>query len=136
MRVNKTDALDHILDALGSQGVPPDFYQTSEASSLFGSQHSDDEGEPRRNGIAIIALQNSPSDTVRISASRKARLERRNWKTLRDFVDDQAIEDVLETMDHERAVLEVSACQLADSKLINKTPLRTSLVKLTNFLRR
>lgn len=45
-RTKHTDALEDILESLGTQLVPPDFHQTSTDSSLFGSQHgSDDEHE-------------------------------------------------------------------------------------------
>ena len=58
----------------------------------------------------------SPSATVRnhagmvvcpVSGS-KHQLDRKHWKNLRDFVDDQAIEDILETIESNRIVLDVS----------------------------
>ena len=33
--------------------------------------------------------------------------DRRHWKTLRDFVDDQAIEDALEMIESDRSALDV-----------------------------
>ncbi|KAJ7581262.1 autophagy-related protein 17 [Mycena floridula] len=104
VRAAKTDALDSILEALGAQRVPPDFYQTPDDSSLFGSQHSDDESV--RNVQALLTPRHSPSDTVRISSAQNARQDRNNWKTLRDFVDDQGIDDVLERMENEKATLD------------------------------
>ncbi|KAG7089557.1 hypothetical protein E1B28_011229 [Marasmius oreades] len=102
IRIKRCDELEVILDDLGSQRVPPEFHQTSVESSLFGS-HSDDE-EP--NGHVVLST--SPSDTVlpTFPAKRKAHDDRRNWKTLRDFVDDQAIEEIFEKMESERTALE------------------------------
>jgi autophagy-related protein 17 len=34
-------------------------------------------------------------------------LDRSKWKTLRDFVDERAIEDALDNMDRDRSVLDV-----------------------------
>jgi autophagy-related protein 17 len=45
----------------------------------------------------------SPASKGKISKDRK------KWKTLRDFVDDQAIEDILEMIDRDRAALDVRA---------------------------
>ena len=156
-RTKHTDALDDVLEALGSQPVPPDFHQTSADSSLFGSQHLSAEGhkeDPSVNNINRNNNENrstlttplrsasghsncdgrlslspvSPSATLRRNsyarkvgeheygrgkagqspASKgKINKDRNKWKTLRDFVDDQAIEDVLETIDQERVALDV-----------------------------
>ncbi|KAJ7659941.1 autophagy-related protein 17 [Mycena rosella] len=103
VRVKHSDALDDILDSLGSQLVPPDFHEHSAASSLFGSQHSEDE-EPPAN--VPESPRHSPSSTVHNVRKEKTRPERQTWKTLRDFVDDQAIEDVLEKMENERTTLD------------------------------
>ena len=97
-RTQHTTALDNILDSLESQLVPPDFHEASESSSLFGSQHSDD--DERRHS-------QSPSDTVRDLRRPPRASDRRRWKNLRDFVDDRAIDQVLEAMDEERAALDV-----------------------------
>jgi autophagy-related protein 17 len=35
------------------------------------------------------------------------REDRKRWKTLRDFVDERAIEDVLETVESDRSALDV-----------------------------
>jgi autophagy-related protein 17 len=43
-----------------------------------------------------------------------ARADRRKWKTLRDFVDDRAIEEILETIENERNILEDVLNQTAD----------------------
>lgn len=54
----------------------------------------------------------SPSATVRDHTGTivrsKHRLDRKHWKNLRDFVDDQAIEDILETIESNRIALDVS----------------------------
>lgn len=119
-----SDALDSTLESLGSQVVPPDFHQSASAdSSLFGSQHSDQDheaaksGEHTQNGNARSSVSRSPSSTLRNglqNGKQKAKdqkpnpqTDRRSWKTLRDFVDDQAIEDVLETIENDRLRLEV-----------------------------
>ena len=39
----------------------------------------------------------------------KINKDRKKWKTLRDFVDDQAIEDILEMIDRDRVALDVRA---------------------------
>jgi autophagy-related protein 17 len=65
--------LDAVLDSLGRQVVPPEFYQTSSDSSLFGSQHgSDNEHSKAVNGVVCsgntsVALPSpvSPSATLR-----------------------------------------------------------------------
>lgn len=111
MRAKHSDALDDILEALGSQLVPPDFHQHSAASSLFGSQHSEDEEDSPAN--VPQSPRHSLSSTVHNVRKEKARPERQSWKTLRDFVDDQAIEDVLEKMENERTNLDVGPSPLA-----------------------
>ncbi|KAL0580950.1 Autophagy-related protein 17 [Marasmius crinis-equi] len=100
-RVKQCDKLEAILEELGSQQVPPEFHQTSVESSLFGSQHSEDEHKP--NGTA--ATSGSPSDTVLQIPPSKRTDDRKSWKTLRDFVDDQAIEEILEAMENERITI-------------------------------
>jgi autophagy-related protein 17 len=73
--------LDAVLESLGSQLVPPEFYQTSSDSSLFGSQHSLDNEEGSNavnrgvfsdpsinrvgNGIVGLSSPVSPSATIR-----------------------------------------------------------------------
>ncbi|TRM65065.1 autophagy-related protein 17 [Schizophyllum amplum] len=96
-RAQHTGELDQILESLESQLVPPDFHENSEASSLFGSQHSDDDERQH---------QQSPSDTVRDFRHPPRAVDRRRWKNLRDFVDDRAIDQVLDIMDDERGALD------------------------------
>ncbi|KAH6909015.1 autophagy protein Apg17-domain-containing protein [Coprinopsis sp. MPI-PUGE-AT-0042] len=129
-RAKSTDALEAILDSLGHQVVPPDFHETSAASSIFGSQHSDDEGDvelsagpksplangrkPAINGVPPSPV--SPAATIRRNsnnakasadvAEQASQPDRSRWKTLRDFVDDRAIEDILETIENDRNHLE------------------------------
>ncbi|KAJ3972724.1 autophagy-related protein 17 [Lentinula raphanica] len=106
LRTTQTKALDRILDELGSQRVPPEFHQTSAASSIFGSQNSEDEQQASTRQVnGIVPLSHSPSDTILVS-KRKPQTDRKNWKTLRDFVDDQAIEDIFESMEEEHTVVE------------------------------
>lgn len=72
-RTMRTDALDAILESLGSQLVPPDFHQASADSSLFGSQHPSDveQDEPgpspnsksfgKTNSSSILTPTQSPN---------------------------------------------------------------------------
>ncbi|KAK0216090.1 autophagy-related protein 17 [Armillaria fumosa] len=96
-RIKRSNALDNVLESLGSQRVPPELYQTSRGSSIFGSQHSDEEEKPP-------SPQRSPSATVRIP--NKLPVDRSSWKTLRDFVDDRAIDEIMDTLENERNVLD------------------------------
>ncbi|KAI6116860.1 autophagy protein Apg17-domain-containing protein [Pisolithus croceorrhizus] len=103
IRSQHTTALDNILEALGAQLVPPEFHQTSSDSSLFGSYDSID----KPNGICDPRL--SPSATLRdhqISRKTRQNVDRTRWKTLRDFVDEAAIEDVLDSVESERTRLD------------------------------
>lgn len=115
IRNQRTDALDTILESLGKQVVPPDFHSGSSASSIFGSQHgSGDEGddvtpfsEPHPN--------RSPTETLRhvlingVAKKRKTRnTDRSRWKNLRDFVDERAVEEVLDNIENDRNALDVS----------------------------
>ncbi|KAF4571301.1 autophagy protein 17 [Pleurotus pulmonarius] len=106
-RVHHADDLERVLESLGGQYVPPGFHQTSSDSSLFGSQHSlNGKAEERaRNGHAISA-QTSPSATILGLQDGRVHSDRRKWKTLRDFVDDGAIEDALETIENDRTALD------------------------------
>ncbi|KAJ7650373.1 autophagy protein Apg17-domain-containing protein [Roridomyces roridus] len=128
VRTKHTDALELVLESLGSQLVPPDFHEHSAASSLFGSQHSDEDEVPP-------SPPRSLSSTVR---KEKTRPGRQAWKTTRDFVDDQGIEDVLEKMESERATLDdilsktcrlpgnTEQCQQRHSRVAPRHPLTRS----------
>lgn len=106
--------------------MPPDFHEESADSSLFGSQHSEDEDQPfgYQNNRPIISPSTSPSATLRSKAKsrsvdlaerrKRAKADRRKWKTLRDFVDDRAIENILETIENDRNTLEDILNQTAD----------------------
>ncbi|KAN0093237.1 Autophagy-related protein 17 [Tylopilus felleus] len=104
IRTERTSALDTVLESLGAQLVPPGFHQTSSDSSLFGSQHSLD----KVNGI--IDPTQSPSATVRENPFERKpatkHVDRSTWKTLRDFVDESAIEQVLEAVESDRTRLD------------------------------
>lgn len=124
--------MESILESLGGQVVPPDFHETSADSSLFGSQHSDDEedaiihipNQSKSSSGGLVSPSSSPSSTLRRPSSiiqdrgkgkgknaeerkKRAKADRSRWKTLRDFVDDRAIEDILETVENDRNSLEV-----------------------------
>ncbi|TDL25651.1 hypothetical protein BD410DRAFT_784690 [Rickenella mellea] len=86
-RASHAANLDEVLESLGAQHVPPDFYRSSASSSLFGSQNSDD-GEDERPVVNHVAP------------------DRSKWKTLRDFVDERGIEDAVESMDNDRIALD------------------------------
>ncbi|KXN91701.1 Autophagy-related protein 17 [Leucoagaricus sp. SymC.cos] len=118
-RSHYTNELEHILEALGAQLVPPEFHQTSTDSSLFGSQHSDQDDQPDQDTFqgqhsSRVFLPPSPSATVRNHSGVLTRgtqaidhhQDRKHWKNLRDFVDDQAIEDILETIENNRIALD------------------------------
>ena len=122
LRTKHSGALDDILEQLGSQRVPSDFYQTtSPDSSLFGSQRSDEGSDKQTGGPPASLVSHSPSSTLRqgLLKGKPAEKEKSesepkptsSWKTLRDFVDDQAIEDVLENIENDRLALDV--CSLA-----------------------
>lgn len=95
-------------------------------SSLFGSQNvSDDEAEETKT---YFKPGQSPTETLRdvlrngVSNMKRKQheLDRTKWKTLRDFVDERSIEDLLENIESERNVLDVcfNACYMRYS-LIN-----------------
>lgn len=65
----------------------------------------------RRNGYANKVGELGRGKTVHSPAASKGKInkDRNKWKTLRDFVDDQAIEDTLEMIDQDRAALDVRA---------------------------
>ena len=117
IRNQRTDALDTILESLGKQVVPPDFHSGSSASSLFGSQHgSEGEGEDS-TPFSEPSPSQSPTETLRnvltngLSKKRKTRnTDRSRWKNLRDFVDERAVEEVLDTIESDRNSLDVSTC--------------------------
>lgn len=64
-----------------------------------GYAHKEDEHEHGRG-----KTNQSPA-----ASKGKINQDRKKWKTLRDFVDDQAIEDTLETIDKDRVALDVCA---------------------------
>ncbi|PPQ64135.1 hypothetical protein CVT24_008765 [Panaeolus cyanescens] len=140
IRMERTNALDDILDSLGSQVVPPDFHESTTDSSLFGSQNSAGEIDhptddfmiertapdpsnatkcPPRTPVkagrksSTSMSPTSPSETLRrnkvseqLPSNVKSKPHRKNWKTLRDFVDDKGIEEMHEMIDKDRQGLE------------------------------
>ncbi len=105
--------LDAILESLGTHVVPPGFHENASGSSIFLDPSSEFETEELHNPIAP---DHSPTLTVRRSNGNAAGTSRKvgkpkdksRWKTLRDFVDERAIEDALETIESERNKLDVS----------------------------
>lgn len=98
LRTERNQSLDAILENLGQQHVPPNLHLTSSGSSLFGSQHSlpDITETPDEETALPLAGTSSPA------------YAKSKWKTLRDFVDEKAIEDALEQMEEHRNALDVS----------------------------
>jgi autophagy-related protein 17 len=87
---------------LGSQLVPPSFYETASGSSIFGSQASEKD-------LTVATAEEAAGATAAEGATRegKENVTRTKWKTLRFFVDERAIEEAIERMDDDRNVLEV-----------------------------
>ncbi|KAH9902806.1 autophagy protein Apg17-domain-containing protein [Cubamyces lactineus] len=118
LRSQRSDALDAVLESLASQYVPPDFHTTSVDSSPFGSQNgSEDEAEDDGTPFGLPKSnpdpRQSPTDTVRnrsplakLDEKKSKKLDRRRWKTLNDFVDERAIEDLLDAIEQDRQDLD------------------------------
>lgn len=81
--------------------MPNDFHSTSDDSSIFGSPKSETNEDP-----IIPTADRSPAATLRAQPTDKA-TDKSRWKTLRDFIDERAIEEVLESVEIERATLDV-----------------------------
>ena len=112
-----------MLESLGTQLVPAEFYSASPESSLFGSQHgSDNEVEPENVPQPSV----SPTATLRgdlrsLSKALKSKQQDRGmWKSLRDFVDEGAIEEALDAIESSRNALDVCRIRvlLASSQLL------------------
>lgn len=101
LRTERTNALEATLESIGSQLVPDDFHSTSGNSSIFGSPRLDPDEDP----IGSSADRSSAA-TLRAQPTNKSS-DKSRWKTLRDFIDERAIEEVLETVEIERAALDV-----------------------------
>ena len=117
MRNTRTDALDVILESLGSQVVPPSFHVASSDSSLFGSQPGTDDEVDMPDHVQKPADDplpgQSPTETLRnvlrtsLPKHNGRKYDRSKWKTLRDFVDERAIEGVLDGIESDRVALDV-----------------------------
>ncbi|CAL1716570.1 unnamed protein product [Somion occarium] len=113
-RAQRSEALDSILESLGSQVIPPDFHSTSSDSSIFGSQDGSDDGDEDISGPFADSLPGrSPTETLRnvlvhgVPNHHAARMrDRSKWKTLRDFVDEHAVNDLLESLEGDRNILD------------------------------
>ncbi|KZT07651.1 uncharacterized protein LAESUDRAFT_724631 [Laetiporus sulphureus 93-53] len=149
LRSQRADSLDSILESLGSQVVPPDFHSTSSADvSPFGSQHDSDEEHIDNALFGEQGPGQSPTDTLRDIRQNARPLpngktkDRTSWKTLRDFVDERAVEDVLDTIESDRNALEDIFARTSDypeslSKTIaaieNTLPARISLPSIEDI---
>ncbi|KAH9838401.1 autophagy protein Apg17-domain-containing protein [Rhodofomes roseus] len=121
LRTQRTDALDTILETLGSQVVPPDFHTTPSSDvSPFGLPQDSDEENDSGGPSADPRPGTSPTDTLRnVSRYTKPRVngvqkDRSSWKTLRDFVDERAIEDMLDRVDSDRNALDTLFARTSD----------------------
>lgn len=86
LRTQATAELDAVLDMCGNQTVPPSFHTPLAA----------DGDEP------LFRPPDSPPPTRPPSATNE-----RAWKTLRDFIDERALEDAAEMVDAQRNELDV-----------------------------
>lgn len=100
LRTERTNALEATLESLGSQPIPNDFHSTSDNSSIFGSPKSETNEDP-----IISSTDRSPTATLRAQPTNQS-TDKSRWKTLRDFIDERAIEEVLETIEIDRATLD------------------------------
>ncbi|OSD06340.1 hypothetical protein PYCCODRAFT_1431344 [Trametes coccinea BRFM310] len=126
LRSQRSDALDDVLESLGAQSVPPDFHTGSVDSSPFGSQNpSEDENEDDTTSFGLPKSSSnpreSPTDTIRnrspsaaLRDKRDKRKDRRRWKTLRDFVDERALEELLDTIETDRQKLDDILARTSD----------------------
>lgn len=72
---------------------------------------------PRQRSSERVCIPNSVAiakwTLTDLTPGRKSRREdRKHWKTLRDFVDDQAIEDALDMIENDRSNLDVRVIPL------------------------
>ena len=93
--------------------MPPSFQDPVPDLDLFGSQHSDSEGEEPPQDVTP---GHSPTLTIRGGSIRQWKREKKaearqrdrsRWKSLRDFANERSIEGVLETIESERNDLDV-----------------------------
>ncbi|TFY83282.1 hypothetical protein EWM64_g718 [Hericium alpestre] len=119
VRAQWTTSLDTLLESLGSQVVPPDFHDSMSDSSIFGSQfsepemdHSNHTSEPGHS--PTLTIRHTNGNGRHKSKKDKDLNDRTRWKTLRDFVDERAIEDAIETIEAERVALDDVLASTAD----------------------
>jgi autophagy-related protein 17 len=126
-RVQRTEALDTMLDSLGSQVVPPDFHHPDVDEDVFTSP---EENDPFASHTSSHASESSDHDAlsspatirgelpttngIKLDGPKRRRQDRKTWKTLRDFVDERGIEDALDKMEQERMILEDILLSTAD----------------------
>ncbi|EPQ54057.1 hypothetical protein GLOTRDRAFT_77963 [Gloeophyllum trabeum ATCC 11539] len=113
-KAQRSDALDAILESLGEQVVPPDFYETSSGTSPFGSQDSSEEEAQGQRRPVTQGSHDGLAPNGTHARKKRPREDWSRWKTLRDFVDERAIDEVLETMDNDRLALEDVLATTAD----------------------
>jgi autophagy-related protein 17 len=110
--------------------VPPSFHQSSLESSLFGIQPSDgNEGlTESRDPETRTARDEAHDKTGELSQDRS------KWKTLRDFIDERGIEDVLDSTEEERNALdEILAATATHPATITSTTARIRALLSTSL---
>lgn len=124
-RSQRTRSLDAILEQLGNQAVPPSLHKTVTGSSVFGSPRSDAGKElpgTELNGKTSTRQETRPNQ------------DRSRWKTLRDFIDERAIEEALERIEEERLQLDDCLARTYDfpqTLAAHITAIRDSLPQLS-----
>ncbi|PCH42280.1 hypothetical protein WOLCODRAFT_152309 [Wolfiporia cocos MD-104 SS10] len=122
LRNQRADALDAILESLGAQAVPPEF-NTSSAPDIDPSPFAQHDSDDEQAGAELFEEQQpsqSPTNTIRnMSGTARphangAHKSRSSWKTLRDFVDERAIEDMLDTIESDRNALDDILARTSD----------------------
>ncbi|KAF9790384.1 autophagy-related protein 17 [Thelephora terrestris] len=124
LRTERTNALEATLESLGSQLVPNDFHSSSDNSSIFGSPKSEAKEE-----LIISSPDRSLASTLRVQPTVQP-IDKSRWKTLRDFIDERAIEEVLETVEVERATLDdamATTAEYSQTLVMMNTAVKSSL---------
>ncbi|KAG9126768.1 autophagy protein 17 [Ceratobasidium sp. 392] len=114
-RSQRTRSLDHVLEQLGNQAVPPSLHKTITGSSVFGSPTSNTSKElPVVSQLGLNGRALHDAGRGDHEKNTVADQDRRKWKTLRDFVDERSIEDALERIEEGRLQLDDSLAKTYD----------------------
>lgn len=104
----KAHSLESILETLSLQLVPPSLHHVASSSSLFGSQHSDEQRDSKVYDAPSTGFLQSAQEIRKLKDSATLN-DRTRWKSLRDFVDERGIDEAAEAMDVDRTALDVSS---------------------------